>query len=343
MRPFLIGLAVIAALGGAVWFWTFQNDAESRNGLVLYGNVDIRQVNLAFNGNERIAGMFVEEGQPVAKGQLLAKLETHLLEAEITRDEAQVAAQREVVRRLVTGTRPEEIRQARAEVEAAKTEAQNAERNARRLARLGGEKAVSQKESDDARAIADAAWARFKAADERLKLALAGPREEDIASAKATLEALEAQLALNQRRLEDASLYAPADGVVQDRILEPGDMATPQTPVYTIALTDPLWVRAYVGEPDLGKIRPGMRALVSTDSFPDKYYEGWIGFISPTAEFTPKSVETTEVRTDLVYQVRVFVCDPQHELRLGMPATVTIPLEQPPVPAGQGGSPCRAS
>ena len=114
--------------------------------------------------------------------------------------------------------------------------------------------------------------------------------------------------------------------MIQNRILEPGDMASPQRPVYSLALTDPIWVRTYVGETDLGKLRPGMSAQVSTDSYPGKTYRAWIGYISPTAEFTPKAVETTRVRTDLVYQVRVYVCNPQDELRLGMPATVTIAL-----------------
>ena len=119
-------------------------------------------------------------------------------------------------------------------------------------------------------------------------------------------------------------------------------MASPQQPVYTLALTDPLWVRAYVPGPELGKLRPGMRAVVTTDSYPDARYRGWIGFISPTAEFTPKAVETTEVRTSLVYQVRVFVCNPQDQLRMGMPATITIPLDQPAGDA-TAADPCRAS
>ena len=101
-----------------------------------------------------------------------------------------------------------------------------------------------------------------------------------------------------------------------------------QRTVYTVALTNPVWVRAYVPEPKLGKIWLGMSAEVETDSYPGKQYEAWIGFISPTAEFTPKTVETTELRTRLVYQVRVYVCNPENELRLGMPATVIIPLDQ---------------
>ena len=111
-------------------------------------------------------------------------------------------------------------------------------------------------------------------------------------------------------------------------------MASPQRPVFTLALTNPIWIRAYVPQTDMGKIFPGMRAQINTDSYPDKTYEGWVGYISPTAEFTPKSVETPEVRTELVYQVRVYACNPRNELRLGMPATVTIPLDQPREKAG---------
>lgn len=128
-------------------------------------------------------------------------------------------------------------------------------------------------------------------------------------------------------------------GVVRDRILEPGDMATPQTPVLTLAFTDPVWVRAYLPEPMLGRVKPGMEARILTDSYPGRAYAGWVGYISPTAEFTPKNVETPELRTRLVYQVRVFACNPRGELRLGMPATVTIDLDQAP-PAARGKSPC---
>jgi len=199
---------------------------------------------------------------------------------------------------------------------------------------------VAEQQASDARAAADGAQARLKAAQETLQLAVLGARKEDIAAARATLEANRAALAIARKQLADAELHAPSEGIIQDRILEPGDMASPQHPVYTLALTDPVWVRAYVPGPQLGKLRPGMRAVVTTDSYPDARYQGWIGFISPTAEFTPKAVETTEVRTSLVYQVRVFVCNPQDQLRLGMPATITIPLDQP-AGGGTAADPCK--
>jgi HlyD family secretion protein len=329
-----IALLLLAAVGFGVWYFFFRESETDENKLVLYGNVDIRQVELAFNANERIAEIRVEEGESVEKGQILALLETRRLEQAVKRAEAQLDAQREEVVKLETGTREEEIRKARAEAAAAKTEAENAEKTFRRLRPLAAKNLASQEQTDEAESKAEAARARLNAAEETLNLALAGPRREDIAAAKARLEAIKAELDIARKNLEDAQLIAPDHAVVQNRILQPGDMASPQRPVFTLALTNPVWVRAYVPQTDMGKIFPGMRAHIKTDSYPDKTYEGWIGYISPTAEFTPKSVETPEVRTELVYQVRVYACNPQNELRLGMPATVIVPLDQDREEAG---------
>ena len=330
-RKIVVPLLVIVVLSGAgIFYWQRTHDHEPpATALTLYGNVDIRQVQLAFNGADRIDRMLVREGEAVRKGQLLASLDTTRLQQNVALLEAQVAAQQQIVARLKAGNRPEEIRKARADAEAARINAQNAERTYRRLEDLVARKFVAKQQADDAKAAADAAQARYEAAQATRRLEELGARVEDIAAAQATLKANEAALALARKQLADASLYAPSDGVIQDRILEPGDMASPQLSAYTLALTDPIWVRAYVQGPDMGKIHHGMRAEVTTDSYPGKHYRAWLGYMSPSAEFTPKSVETTEVRSNLVYQVRVFVCNPQNELRLGMPATVTIPLNQP--------------
>ena len=329
LRRILVLLVIAGAVAGGFRLWQSRHPEKSRNELVLYGNVDIRQVQLAFNNSERLAAMEVKEGDRVKAGQLLAKLETDRLEYAVAQGEAQVEAQSQVVARLDAGSRPEEIRSARADLNAALAEAANASLQAQRRKPLVAQNAISKEEAQKAGYTADAAQARVNAAKETLALAVEGPRKEDIASAKATLRSLDAQLKLARQKLADALLYAPSDGVIQDRILEPGDMVSPQRPVYTLALTDPIWVRAYVSETDLGKTWLGMEATVSTDSYPGKEYPAWVGFISPTAQFTPKTVETTEVRTTLVYQVRIYVCNPQGELRLGMPATVTIPLGRP--------------
>jgi len=324
----VILLLLICGLAVVAWFWRHRGPQPTEQQLLLFGNVDIRQVQLAFNGNERIAELLVEEGDRVKTSQLLGRLDTQRLEPKAASREAQVQAQREVLARLEAGNRPEEVRKAKADLAAAKADLVNAELTYKRVKRLTTEGVDTPQRQDDAQAALDVAKARELAASEAYDLMVLGPRKEDIAAAKATLQAYEADLALARRELADARLYAPTNGVIRNRLLEPGDMASPQKPVFTLALDNPVWVRAYVPETDLGKIRSGMRAEVATDSFPGKRYPAWIGFVSPVAEFTPKSVETTEVRTKLVYEVRVFVPNPQGELRLGMPAVVTVPLEQ---------------
>lgn len=324
----LIGLLILVAAAVGGWLWHKQRQRPGQDRLVLYGNVDIRQIQLAFNGSERIATLLVQEGDHVNGGQLLAMLDVQRLAATVASKEAQAAAQREVVARLQSGSRPEEIRKAKADVAAGEAEARNAQLTFQRVTNLAAQQVLPPQQLDDATAALDAAAAKLNAARQTYELTVLGPRKEDIAAGQATLRAYEADLALARHQLADAKLYAPTNGVIQDRILEPGDMASPTKPVFTLALDDPLWVRAYVAEADLGKIRPGMKGEVATDSFPGKRYDAWIGFISPTAEFTPKTVETTEVRTKLVYQVRAFVRNPKGELRLGMPAVVTIPLDQ---------------
>jgi HlyD family secretion protein len=337
-------LAVVLLLGavGAAAYWYLLDDRQPDGRLLLYGNVEIRQVNLAFESPGRIQQIHVTEGDHVAAGQLLASIDAGRYEAGVARAKAEAAAQQKVLAGLLSGSRPEEIAAARARVTAAEAVLQDASETYRRSRLLAKTQYVSQQQLDGHRAALESAQARLDAEKQMLQLAVKGPREEDVAVARATLEARRAVLALAQDELDDTRLIAPSDGVIRDRTLEPGDMASPGQPVLTLALTSPLWVRAYVSEPDLGKIAPGMSAEISTDSFPDKTYSSWVGYISPTAEFTPKQVQTAELRSKLVYQVRVFVCDPQNELRLGMPATVTINLDSSTTPgASPAADPCR--
>lgn len=340
-RTLLFLLIMLAAAAGVFYAWQRSLDgAQDATRLTLYGNVDLREVDLAFDNAEHVAEILVQEGDRVTAGQVLARLRTEKLEAAVAAAKAVVEAVHQALAKLESGSRPQEIRIARAQADALQAKARIAQISYARLRKLGPQKLAAAEDVDQAKASADAAEAEARAAQETFALAVAGPRAEDIAQARATLAAREAELALAQQRLDDATLLAPAVGIVRDRILEPGDMAAPQTPVLTLALTEPLWVRVYVPGPQLGRIAPGMRAEVSTDSFPDKVYQGWVGFISPTAEFTPKNVETPDLRTRLVYQARVFVCDPQGELRLGMPATVTLPRDRPA--SGESSAmPCR--
>lgn len=141
-------------------------------------------------------------------------------------------------------------------------------------------------------------------------------------AAKASVDRATAQVELAQINLNDSEIQAPNDGVILTRIREKGAIVNAGQPVYTLALDNPVWVRTFVDEPDLGKIYPGQSAEVATDS--GDHYQGTVGFISPQAEFTPKTVQTTSLRTDLVYRLRIYVSNPDQGLRQGMPVTVSI-------------------
>jgi len=330
----VVMILVLAGIAAASSTWWLTSGSEPARDLMLYGNVDLRQVALAFNNSERIAAVLVQEGDHVERGQVLARLDGSRLEPQVAQAEARVAARRHAVERLHNGSRPEEIAQARANVASAKADATNARGQYERLGTLAHNSAgrgVSQQDLDNAKAALDVAEAKLAVNQKVLDLAIVGARKEDIGQAEAELRADEAQLAFLRQALADIQLVAPIDAVVRTRLMEPGEMASPQKSVFSLAITDPKWVRAYVAEPDLGKLHTGMTASVVVDSFPDRRFEGWVGFISPVAEFTPKTVQTEELRTSLVYEVRVFVKDPSDQLHLGSPTTVHLsPNDAPP-------------
>jgi HlyD family secretion protein len=333
--PLLVAFIVLASAAVSATWWLVGRDSPRRE-LVLYGDVDLRQVELAFNNNERIAAVLVQEGDRVKRGQILARVETSRLEPQLAQAEATTAARREAVERLRNGSRPQEIAEARANVESARADAINAREQYERRKTLAANSIVSQQDLENAKAALDVADAKLALNEKALDLAIIGPRKEDIGQAEAELRADEAQAAFLRQELADAQLVAPVDAVVRTRLMEPGEMASPQKPVFSLAVTDPKWVRAYVAESDIGKLRTGMAASVALDSFPHRRFNGWVGFISPVAEFTPKTVETTELRTSLVYEVRVFVKDPSDQLHLGSPASVYLPSNDGKPPYSPG-------
>jgi len=314
-------IVLLAFGGGALWY--SHRPAED-GGLTLYGNIDFRQASVPFNGNERIAEVLVEEGAMVKKGQLMATLDTSRLLPQLAQTEAAMESQKAVVERLLNGTRKEEIAQAKANLESAKADAVNATAQYERRKALGPIAAVSQQDIDQAKAAADMAVAKVDVAQNVLKLAVIGPRAEDISQAKAQLRSYESQLALQRQQVADAKLHAPFDAIVQSRLMEPGEMSSPSKPVFSLATIGTKWVRAYIPEPKLSHVRNGSKAEIRVDSMPNYALEGWVGFISPVAEFTPKTVQTEDLRTNLVYEIRIFVKDAENILRLGMPATVKI-------------------
>lgn len=342
MPKILARLLLLALLvGGGVFAWFYQQNSPDSNAsapLVFYGNMDLRQVDLAFNDAGRIASITVQAGDRVHAGQPIAMLDTRRFDAAVAAAKAQHDAAQAVYEKLMHGSRPEEIERLRAVVSADEAQLALKQRTEQRIDTLAVQKLASPQDRDAARTERAAAAAQLKADQAALQLALIGSRSEDIAAAKAAVEAAAAALRGADIARQDAQLTAPADGIVRNRLLEPGDMASPAQPVISLALTDPRWARIYLNESALGWVREGVPATISSDSFPGKSFVGWIGFISPTAEFTPKTVESPSVRTALVYQARVYVCDPQDELRLGMPVTVHIARDAQPV--AHGANPC---
>ena len=331
-KPLIVALVLAIAVSIAAAAWWQRRDRPPAGALVLHGNVDLRQVSLAFDGSGRVAEVLVEEGNRVRAGAVLARLDVRTLRLQAEQARAQSDVQKQSLLRLENGSRPEEVAQARSRLQAARSDAARAAQDLARLEQIASEtggRGVSAMDLDRARSATQVARAKLAEQEDALRLVARGARKEDVAAARAQLGASIAQLNLLAHQIELGELKAPADGVVRSRLLEPGDMATPQRPVYALALMQPKWVRVYVGEPDLGRLRPGMPARVWTDSDPDRPLSGQVGAISSSAEFTPKSVQTEELRTSLVYEVRVRVDDPADVLRLGQPASVRLDTGAP--------------
>ncbi len=319
-------IAAVLIVGLAFALWSRFAEHENASRLVLYGNVDIREVQLAFRVPGRLARMHYDEGDRVHAGDTLAALDAEPYRQTLAVADARVGQAQANLAKLEAGSRPQDIERARSAVSEAEAAHANAMSDFTRQQGLATSGASSEKALEAARARRDESAARLAAAREALALAKEGFRAEDIAAARAELAAATAQRDQAQTQLDDTTLTAPSDGTLISRMREPGSMLGVGVPVYSLSLRDPLYVRAYVDEPDLGKLSPGDRVTVRTDSSA-KPYVGQIGFISPRAEFTPRSVETTALRTDLVYRLRIVVQEADEGLRQGMPVTVEIPLE----------------
>ena len=322
-----VGVTVIA-VGVAIAVWLNGRHDDNKNPLTLHGNVDIRQVSLAFEESGRISALMADEGDRVAAGQVVATLDTRALKIQEKQAQARLEAEKQTVREQQSGARPEEIAQAKAQLASAlaqQTKAQEDLDRIQHIAAATGGKGISRQELDTVKNSLNIAQASVKERQANLQLMIKGVRTEQREATVAQVKALEADLELLQYRISQAELRAPVNAVVRARLQEPGDMTSAQKAVYTLALSEPKWVRVWVSERDLGRIRSGMDARVITDTFPDKPVSGKIGYIASVAEFTPKSVQTEELRTNLVYEVRVVVSDPDNVLRMGQPATVTFP------------------
>lgn len=320
----LVGVLLIAIAAAFLWLSREKDDPDH---LVLYGNVDIRQVSLAFETAGRIQSLSVQEGDRVQKGQVLAELNTDSLTIQAQQAQAQLQVQQQTLNEQAAGNRPEEITQAKAKVQSAQAQFENADKQYQRLAVLNNSslgQAVSKQEVDAAKSTMKTAEAALRESEANLQLLLKGVRKEDREAAKAQYDSTKASLDLIKYQIAQSELRSPVDGVVRARLQEVGDMTTSSKSVYTIALTDPKWVRVYASETELGQIKMGSTATILRDSQPDQPITGKIGYISSVAEFTPKTVQTEDIRTTLVYEVRIYVNDPNDQLKMGQPVTVHI-------------------
>lgn len=323
-KKFLIPVAVIVVAGAALAGWLLREKRTTNGALTLYGNVDIRKVDLAFRVGGRVASLAVEEGDRLVPGQIVARLESTPYRDEVRLAEARKDQAVARLAMLEAGNRPQEIAQAKALVVERQATVDNLALEFHRKEQLVASGVIPRQAFDDVTARLAEARARLETARQGLNLAHAGFRKEDVAAARADLEAANATLASARTRLDDTEIQAPEGGILLTRVVEAGAIVAPGQTVATLSLDDPVWVRVYVSEPDLGRLTPGMAAEIVTDSAPGRPYRGHIGFISPEAEFTPKAVQTEELRTSLVYQVRIIADNPDHGLRQGMPVTVRL-------------------
>ncbi len=309
--------------GNAWWFF-------SKEPPKVYGNIDFRQVALAFKDSERISEVLVQEGDKITKGQVLAKLETDRIVKQIAAQKASLEAAQAALDKLLNGTRPEEKAQAQAEVEAAEAELEYARKEYNRNQSLTTDthgKAVSKQLLEQSESQLSVAEAQLNVKRKALELALIGPRKEDIDQQRALVLQAKEQLALLNVELDEHTLVSPVDGIIRRRLLEPGDMASASKAVFSVSVPNPIWARAYVSEPQLAEFTAGQKVDILCDVLPGTRIPATVGFISSTAEFTPKNIETEELRTSLVYEIRCYIENPPPELRLGMPVTV-IPAEK---------------
>ena len=320
----LIPILVIAVAVSA-YFLYFKKPIDP-NQVKVSGNIEVTTVGVGFKIAGHVDRRLVDEGETVKKGQIVAKLETADLELDVANARAQLLAAQATLAQLANGSRPQDVSVAQAALRSAQADKQNAAVEYERMRRLFAQGAVSAQELDRSQTAFATANARADQTVQQLSLVVEGPRREEIDLAAARVEQMKQVQKLAQTRLGYAQITAPVDGVVLSKNIEAGEYVSPGTPVVTIGDLNQVWLKAYIAETDLGRVKLGQKVKVTTDTYPNKAYEGTIGFIASEAEFTPKSIQTTEERVKLVYRIKINVENTARELKPGMPADAVIQL-----------------
>jgi HlyD family secretion protein len=323
--PILILLAAAIA-AGAYLYPRLTRKTEPQNQLTLSGNIEAHESLVSFKVPGRIVDLPVEEGQRVEPGALLARLDDADYRQRVRMGEATVNVRESNLALMLAGTRTQEVNASEQTMLNAQADLEEKKLEDDRAKRLFGKDELSAQDRDLANTALKRAEATFRAAQQRYNEAVEGTRKEDIAIARANLKQADADLGLSRVNLDYTTLRAPSAGVITVRQAELGEVVIPGTPVVTLADLQHIWLRAYIAEPDLGRISWGQEATVTTDTYPGKQYRGRISFISSSAEFTPKSVQTYKERITLVYRIKIDIDNPNHELKPGMPADARIDL-----------------
>jgi membrane fusion protein YbhG len=387
-RRRILIILLLAAVGGGIWWWRTHN-GDDGNRILVSGNLELTLVDISFKTSGRMVELKVDEGDQVKKGELIARLDPAELKQQRMRDQAQVQASQSNYRQLETsiefqratlesdiaakraevnqmqakldamlaGSRKQDIQQAEAALADAKSQLEFAKQDWARSQTLFKNEDISAQQHDQYRWKFDSATQAVRQAEERLSLMKEGPRQEDIAGAraevakaqaslrtaeanrlelqrkeqelnqrKAEIERSQAQVGMTETQLDDTRVESPIDGVVLVKSAEPGEILAAGTTVVTIGDLLHPWLRAYINQTDLGRVKIGQKVKLTTDSFPGKIYWGRISFISSEAEFTPKQIQTKEERVKLVYRIKVDVDNANQELKNNMPVDAEIVL-----------------
>jgi HlyD family secretion protein len=334
--PILILLAAAIA-AGAYLYPRLTRETEPRNQLTLSGNIEAHESLVSFKVQGRVVDLPVEEGQRVEPGALLARLDDADYRQKVRIGEATVHVRESNLALMLAGTREQEVSALEQTMINAQADLEEKKLEYDRAQRLFSKDELSTQDRDLANTALKRAEATFRAAQQRYNEAVEGSRKEDIAIARANLGQADADLGLSRVNLDYTTLHAPSAGVITVREAELGEVVIPGTPVVSLADLDHIWLRAYIAETDLGRIRWGQEATITTDTYPGKQYRGHISFISSSAEFTPKSVQTYKERVTLVYRIKIDIENPNFELKPGMPADARINVAEAQPNAPQPG------
>jgi HlyD family secretion protein len=323
-KPLIAVIAAVAIIIAVIAYNIYHRSGNEKGQIRVSGNIEVTAVEVSFKIPGRVAERPVDEGMFVKTGQLVARMESEELAQEVALRQADLQALQAALNELLAGSRKEEIAQAEAALASVQAEAKRLADDYRRQETLFRREVISKQKFDAARASYETSRAQARQATEVLALVRKGPRKERIDQARARLDEAEARLLQAKTRLGYATLISPLSGLVMAKNIEPGEQVAAGTPVITVGELGSVWVRAYINEAELGRVKVGQKARVTTDTWPGKAYDGTVTFIASEAEFTPKNVQTQKERVKLVYRVKITIPNPNMELKPGMPADAEI-------------------